>query len=59
VGTAAGTGYLKRYSYDVCGTTNPPPYFPTTGHFSRAGYYELDPVGFDVDAYYRLITAGR
>jgi hypothetical protein len=59
VGTAAGTGYLKRYSYDACGTTAPPPYFPTTGRFSRSAYYELDPVGFNVDAYYRLLTAGR
>jgi hypothetical protein len=59
VGTAAGTGYLKRYSYDACGLTQPPPYFPTTGRFSRSAFYEVDPVGFDVDAYYRLLTAGR
>ena len=59
VGTANGTGYLKRYSYDACGTTQPPPYFPTTGRFVKAAYYEVDPSGFNVDAYYRLLTAGR
>jgi len=58
VGTSAGHGYLKRYSYDGCAYTNPPPYYPTTGRFGRARYYEIDPTGFDVRQYYRRITAG-
>lgn len=59
VGTAAGYGYLKRYSYDPCGQSAPPPYFPTTGHFSRSAFYEVDPAGFNVDAYYRMLQADR
>lgn len=58
VQTVGGTGYVKRYAYDRCGATNPPPYFPTTGHFSRGQRYWVDPAGFDVDDYFDLITAG-
>lgn len=57
VGTIGGTGYLKRYSYDQCAYTNPPPYFPTTGHFARGHYYEVDPTGFDVTAYWAQLTS--
>ena len=53
-----GTGYLKRYSYDQCAFTNPPPYFPTTGHFARGRYFEVDPTGFNVATYFNLLTAG-
>ena len=28
VGTGAGTGYVKRYSFDACAATEPPPYLP-------------------------------
>lgn len=55
VGLTTGEGYVKRYSYDACGATNPPPYFPTTGHFLRGHYYEVDPTGFDVTAYWGLL----
>jgi hypothetical protein len=51
-----GTGYLKRYSYDQCAMSATPPYFPTTGHFMRGRYYEVDPVGFDVASYWKLLT---
>jgi hypothetical protein len=51
-----GTGYLKRYSYDACAYSSPPPYFPTTGIFARGRYYEVDPVGFDVATFYQLLT---
>ena len=54
--SGVGTGYLKRYSYDACAATNPPPYFPTTGHFARGQFYEVDPAGFDVDSYYSMLT---
>jgi hypothetical protein len=56
VGTTNGTGNLKRYAYNQCGLTNPPPYFPTTGVFDRGRYYEVNPVGFDVAALYTLLT---
>ena len=50
VGTGAGTGYVKRYSYDSCAATEPPPYYPTTGHFAKGQYYQIDPVGFSVQS---------
>ena len=56
MGTADGTGYLKRYTYDACAATDPPPYFPTTGHFGRSSYYEVDPVGFTATAFYTRMT---
>ncbi len=52
VGTSGGTGFVKRYSYDRCAATNPPPYFPTTGRFVDNRYYEIDPRGFNPVAYY-------
>jgi hypothetical protein len=58
VGLADGHGFLKRYSYDACARVAPPPYFPTTGRFSRGRYFELNPVGLDVTAYLNKITAG-
>lgn len=54
-----GTGYLKRYSYDACAFSSPPPYFPTTGHFARGRYFEVDPTGFDVARMFNLLTAGH
>jgi cytoskeletal protein CcmA (bactofilin family) len=55
-GSASGTGYVKRYAYDRCGATDPPPYFPTTGHFLPGHSYEVDPTGFDINAYWKLLT---
>ncbi len=48
VGTTGGTGNLKRYTYNTCGVTDPPPYFPTTGYFTRNRFYEINPTGFNV-----------
>lgn len=56
VGLTSGRGYMKRYAYDQCAAAEPPPYFPTTGHFSRGRFYEVDPVDFDIAQYYRLLT---
>lgn len=55
VGQTNGRGYIKRYQYDACAASNPPPYFPTTGHFVRGHYYEIDPAGFDIDTYWELL----
>jgi hypothetical protein len=52
VGLTDGHGYIKRYSYNACAQTDPPPYFPTTGRFVRNRIYELDPKGFDVAAWF-------
>ncbi len=58
VGLTDGTGYVKRYSYDQCAAQQPPPYFPTTGVFVKGQYYQVDPAGFDIGAYFRLIAPG-
>lgn len=56
-GSGYGTGYVKRYAYDKCGATAPPPYFPTTGHFVKGQSYMVDPAGFDVAAYFAMLTS--
>jgi Tfp pilus assembly protein PilX len=52
VGTTGGTGNVKRYTYNTCAMSEPPPYFPTTGHFVKNRIYELDPTNFDVAAWF-------
>ena len=59
MGTTAGTGYVKAYSYDQCAFQTPPPYFPTTGRFFRNRYYEIDPVGFSVAGLFAALTPGH
>lgn len=52
-GTYSGTkGWAETDTWDACGVSAPPPYYPTTGRFTRNRYYELDPVGFNVAAWY-------
>ena len=56
------TGYVKRYAYDRCAATRPPPYFPTTGRYIDNRFYEIDPVKFNrlgVTEYFEHLTAGR
>jgi hypothetical protein len=57
IGVTDGHGYMKRYSYDACAYSDPPPYFPTTGHFARGHYYEVNPNRFDVASYFARLTA--
>lgn len=38
------SGWTQQISYDPCGASNPPPYFPTTGRYVRSMNYEIDPV---------------
>ncbi len=57
IGSNGGTGYVKRYSYDRCGASAPPPYFPTTGHFTKGQMYWVDPTGFAVGSYFDLLTS--
>jgi len=52
VGLTSGEGYIKRYQYDGCGATDPPPYYPTTGVFVKNRFYELDPTRFNVANWY-------
>jgi hypothetical protein len=56
VGLTDGHGYIKRYAYDQCVLNDPPPYFPTTGHFARGRQFEVDPVGFNVTSYYSSLS---
>lgn len=52
-GTFNGTtGWAEQDTYDQCGLLRPPPFYPTTGRFSKYKYYEIDPVGFNVAAWY-------
>ncbi len=55
VGLTSGQGYIKRYSYDACGLSSPPPYFPTTGRFSRGHYFEVEPTNFNIASYWSLL----
>jgi len=55
VGLTSGQGYIKRYSYDACGLSDPPPYFPTTGHFVRGHYFEVEPTNFNIASYWSLL----
>jgi hypothetical protein len=52
VGLPDGHGYVRRYSYDRCAATRPPPYFPTTGVFEKGQYYQVDPAAFDVESHF-------
>jgi hypothetical protein len=52
VGLTSGQGYIKRYTYNACAASDPPPYFPTTGKFARNRIFELDPRNFDVAAWF-------
>lgn len=45
---AGNSGWAEQDTYDGCGITSPPPYYPTTGRFTKNRYYEMDPVGFNV-----------
>jgi hypothetical protein len=47
---------VKRYAYDRCGATAPPPYFPTTGHFTKGQRYWVDPAGSAVGSYFDLLA---
>ena len=52
VGQTNGHGYIKRYTYNACAASDPPPYFPTTGKFARNRVYELDPRNFNATTWF-------
>ena len=39
-------GYHDDLSFNQCALKYPPPYFPTTGHWTRTQFYEVNPQGF-------------
>lgn len=54
-GTMSGTslhGYNDDLSYNACLLQYPPPYFPTTGRWTRSQIYEVNPVGFSPGAWF-------
>ena len=56
VGQTDGHGYIKRYQYDACAGLMPPPYFPTTGRFARAHYFEVEPTNFNIATYWTSLV---
>jgi hypothetical protein len=44
VGSGNSSGWAEAHAYDVCGASNPPPYYPTSGRYIKSRYYEVDPV---------------
>lgn len=44
IGNSNSSGWAEAHTYDPCGASNPPPYFPTTGRYTKSRYYEIDPV---------------
>ncbi len=56
VGLLSGEGYIKRYMYDRCVLSSPPPFFPTTGRFLDNRYYEIDPVRFNITTLFAGLT---
>ena len=59
VATTSGTGFLKRYSYDACAASYPPPYFPATGRFTDNRFYEVNPIGFSVATLFKNISSSN
>ena len=45
-------GYHDDLSFNRCLLQYPPPYFPTTGRWSRSQYYEVNPQGFSPSAWF-------
>jgi hypothetical protein len=50
--SSAGYGWNPQWTYDRCDMIKPPPYFPTTGRYFKNRYYEIDPVGFSIAAWF-------
>jgi hypothetical protein len=49
---SGGSGWAEQDTWDNCGVRNPPPFYPTTGRYTKNRYYEIDPVGFNVAAWF-------
>jgi hypothetical protein len=56
VGMGDRRGYGKQYTFDQCAYTDPPPYFPGTGHFHRTRYNEIDPTAFNIQAFFNMVN---
>ena len=60
-GTYSGSsGWAEQHTYDKCGVTSPPPYFPTTGRYIQNRVYEIDPVwlnGIGIAQFFRVLQS--
>lgn len=45
-------GYSKDVSFNRCALPFPPPYFPTTGRWSKTQFFEINPAGFSPAAWF-------
>jgi hypothetical protein len=45
-------GYNDDLSFNQCALSFPPPYFPTTNHWSRSQFFEVNPLGFTPGAWF-------
>ena len=59
VGLVGAQGFTKRYAYDRCGASDPPPYFPTTGRYTDNRVTEVVPVSFDVARWFEERQVGN
>lgn len=56
-GSTSNRGYAKRYSFDRCALSSPPPFFPATGRFLENRYFEVDRGRFsDVNAAFQALS---
>ncbi len=54
-GTMRGSnlhGYYDDLSFNRCALKYPPPYFPTTGRWTRTQFYEVNPQGFSPSSWF-------
>lgn len=54
-GTMSGAnlhGYYDDLSFNRCALKYPPPYFPTTGRWTRTQFYEVDPQSFSPSSWF-------
>mgnify|MGYP001206670972 CR=1 FL=1 len=45
-------GYLSDITFNKCALRFPPPYFPTTGHWARGQFFEIDPTRFSPSTWF-------
>jgi len=60
-GTYSGSsGWAEQPTYDKCGLSSPPPYFPTTGRYLQNRVFEIDPVwlnGIGIAQFFRELQS--
>lgn len=57
---SGSSGWAEQHTYDKCGVSSPPPYFPTTGRYLQNRVYEIDPVWLNkigVAAFFRELQS--